>query len=380
MSDRRRTLRSTFNHVNQATTASTSTSTATSATVPPYKVDSDSDDGDCFKSYLDELARPSVSTSTKKQTTSLSKNRGCSNKELAEDRETKNDGESKEQSVKPQTSSSERATSNVGLKDGRGEKTREPAVSDQGSSDVLFAADVVLEPDSSDIQSNTVDSSSQSKLDGVLPESTKSEDGVCLMDTDQENEAEVIRPPKRRTVLRPVLDDDSTDDENDLSQSTFSTRFPGQETSVGCEIGDGGEDRGSTNDQDPLASQSVTQENESQTMVGKSILETMATSDDELLPSQDLLESDETSNKTIVETLEEGIYEVTGTSSAASSSMDQGEERIAVEEKLVVDVDSSESQHWRRMRSDAAEKAAAAAESRQRMTSRRDLREACSSR
>ncbi|XP_078358086.1 uncharacterized protein LOC144642868 isoform X2 [Oculina patagonica] len=384
ITDRRRTLRSSSNHVKQ-TTASTSTSKSTSAAVPPFKVDSDSDEGDFLKSYLDEMARPSVSTSTRKQArTKL---------EFVEDREARKTEVSGKPQVKTQKSSDERVASNVGLKNGEVE-TNEHAVSDQGSSD-----DVVLEPDSNHIQSNTIDSSagtqenepkmmpnksgtSQAKLDGetstskrgVLPESKKSEDEVCLMDADQEPEA--IRPPKRKSVLRPVIEDDSTDDESELSQPMFSGRFPGKETSVGSELPDSRADRV----QDQLASQSLTQENESQRTVGKSVLETLAADNEELLPSQALLESDETSNKTIVETLDEDICDVSETSSStARTSRNQAEQRIAEEEKLVVDVDCSDSQRARRMRLDAAAKAAAAAERRQRMPSRQDLRGACSS-
>ena len=392
ISDRRRTLRSSTGHAKQST-ATTSTSKATSTTVPPYKVDSDSDDGGLYKSYLDELARPSASTSNKKQTTSVPTNRVYSDKEFEVVENTSKD-ETSGKPVKTQPSCNERITSNVGLK-GDGEvETKERGISDQGAS--LFGAD------SSDIQSNMVDSSAgmqendiknsgtgQTKLDGKtltsrsedLSESKKSEDEVCLMDTDQENQAKVIRCPKRKSVLRPVIADDSTDDEIEFTPPTFSGRYPGQDTSLGCEMPDSGEDKGTAHDQDSLASQSLTQENESQSIVGKSILEAFITDDDETIPSQTLFESDGTSNKTMVENLEEDTCDTAVTSpSTVSSSVNQAEQRIIVEEKLVVDVDSNESQQGRRLRSEKAEKAAAAAERRQWMRSRRDMREACSSR
>lgn len=392
ISDRRRTLRSSTGHAKQAT-ATTSTSKATSTTVPPYKVDSDSDDGGLYKSYLDELARPSASTSNQKQTTSVPRNRVYSEKEFEEVGETSK-GETSGKPVKTQTSSNERVTSNVGLKDDGEVETTEHGISDQGAS--------LLGADSSDIQSNTVDSSAgmqendiknsgndQTKLDGEtltgqgedLLESKKSEDEVRLMDTNQENQAEFIRRPKRKSVLQPVIADDSTDDESEFTQPVFSVRYPGQDSSVGCEVPDSGEDKGTANDQDSLASQSLTQENESQSIVGKSILEAFVADNDEPIPSQTLFESDGTSNKTMVENLEEDTCDTAETSPlAVSSSVNQAEQRIVDEEKLVVDVDSSESQQGRRLRSEKAEKAAAAAERRQWMQSRRDMREACSSR
>lgn len=368
-------------------------------------MDSDSDDGDCLKSYLDEMARPSVSTSTKKPASSLSRSRGRSNIEVAEDWETGKAEAPGEPSVKTKRkSSSDGVTSNVEIEDDGKEETREPVVVDQGDLDMSFGANVVSDPESSEIQSNTVDSSAgtlennskvktnsatgQTKLrnenssseGGVVPESKTTNNDVGLMDTDQENQAETIRPPKRRSVLRPAFTDDSTDDESDLSQPMFSLRFPGKETSVSSEVPDSG-GVAEVHDQDPLASQSLTPQSESQGMVGKSVLDTMAADGEELLPSQGLLESDLTSKNQIADTPEEGTFDVAGTSSStASSSISQAKERFAEEEKEVVDVDSGESERVRRTRSAAAEKAAAAAERRQQMTSRRNLRETCPSR
>ena len=396
-SDRKRRLRSSSNSVEQVT-ASTSTGTAPSATVPPYNVDSDSDDGDCLKSFLDEMARPSVSSSTKKPAPSLSRNRGRSNIELAEDWEMEKTEATGEPSVITQTKSrSDKVASNMELEDDGREETREPVVGKQGS---LDDANVASDPEASQIQSNTVGSSAgtlensskvitnsetgQIKLDNensssksrVLPESKTTDNDMDLIDTDQENRAEIIRPPKRRSVLRPAISDDSTDDEGDMSQPMFSMRFPGKETSVNSEVPESGDVAGTRD-----SVQSLSPQSDSQGMVGRSILDTIAADGDELLPSQTLLETDLTTNKQVEETSEEGSFDVAGTSSSAANySINQAKERLAEEDKEVVDVDSSESECARPTRSAAAEKAAAAAERRHQMTSRRNLREAYPSR
>jgi len=365
-------------------------------------VDSDSDDGDYLKSYMDEAARPSVSSSTKKPAPSFSRTRGRFNIEIEEDRETGKPKASGEPCVKPQTKSSgDRVTPSIEIADDGKEETIKPIVGDQGS---LDDASVVSDREESEIQSSRVGSSagtlenngkvtansgtSQTKLDkknsssegGVFPESETANNDMDLMDTDQENRAEIIRPPKRRSVLRAAVIDDSTDDEGDFSQPMFSLRFPGKETSAGSEVPDSGDDAG-THDQVPLVSQSLTPQSDSQRMVGKSILDTMAAGGEELLPSQTLVGSGVTTNNPTEETLEEGSFDVAGTSSsAAGSSTYQAKERLVEEEKVVVDIDSTESQRVRRTRSAAAERAAAAAEKRHQMTSRPNLREACPSR
>lgn len=395
-SNRKRSLRSSSNSVKQAT-ASTSTGTAPSATVPPYNVDSDSDDGDCFKSFLDEMVRPSVSSSTKKPAPSLSRNLGRSNVELAEDWEMEKTEATGEPSVISQTKSrSDKVASNVELKDDGREETREPVVGEQGS---LDDANVASDPEASQIQSNTVGSSAgtlensskvitnsetgQIKLDNensssksrVLTESKTTDSDVDLIDTDQENRAEIIRPPKRRSVVRPAISDDSTDDEGDMSQPMFSIRFPGKETSVNSEVPESGDVAGTRD-----SVQSLSPQSNSQGMVGRSILDTIAADGDELLPSQ-TLESDLTTNRQVEETSEEGSFDVAGTSSsAANCSINQAKERLAEADKEVVDVDSSGSERVRPTRSAAAEKAAAAAERRHQVTSRRNLREAYPSR
>ena len=365
--------------------------------MPPYNVDSDSDDGDCLKSFLDEMARPSVSSSTKKPAPSLSRNRGRSNIELAEDWEMEKTEATGEPSVITHKSRSDKVASNVELKDDGREETREPVVGKQGS---LDDANVASDPEASQIQSNTVGSSAgtlensskvitnsetgQIKLDNensssksrVLPESKTTDNDMDLIDTDQENRAEIIRPPKRRSVLRPAISDDSTDDEGDMSQPMFSMRFPGKETSVNSEVPESGDVAGTRD-----SVQSLSPQSDSQGMVGRSILDTIAADGDELLPSQTLLESDLTTNKQVEETSEEGSFDVAGTSSSAANySINQAKERLAEEDKEVVDVDSSESERARPTRSAAAEKAAAAAERRHQMTSRRNLREAYPSR
>ena len=398
ISDRKRSLRSSSDPVKQAT-ASTSASKASSATVPPYKVDSDSDDGDYLKSYLDEMARPSVSSSTKKPAPSLSRNRGRSNIGLAEDRgsgKTEATGEHGSQTK----SSSDGVTSNVQLEDDGREETGEPVVGEQSSWD---DANVVSDPEASEIQSNTVGSSAgtlkddskitansgtgRTKLDNensssesrVLPESKTTDNNVGLMDPEQEKQAEIIRPPKRRRVLRSPISDNSTDDEGDSSQPMFSIRFPGKEALLNslC-LSVCLSDSGDVAEQDPLAGQSLSPQSDSQGMVGKSILDTMAAAGEELLPSQTLLESDLTTNKQMEEASEDGSFDVAGTSSsAASSSINQAKEGLADEEKEVVDVDSSGSERLRRTRSAEVEKAAAAAERRHQMASRRNVTEAC---
>ena len=362
-------------------------------------MDSDSDDGDYLKSYLDEMARPSVSSSTKKPAPSFSRNRGRSNIEIAEDWETGKTEASGEPSVKTQTkSSSDGVTPSMEIDDDGKEETRKPVVGDQGS---LDDANVISDRESSEIQSSTVGSSAgtlennnkvtansgtdQTKLDnknsssegGVLPESETANNDEGSMDTDQENRSEIIRPPKRRSLLRTAISDDSTDDESDFSRPLISMGFPGKETSAGSEAPDSGDVAG-THDQDPLVSQSLTPQSDSQGMVGKSILDTMTADGEELLPSQTLLDSGMTTNEQTEETLEEGSFDVAGTSSsAAGSSINQAKERLAEEERVVVDIDSTESQRVRRTRSAAAENAAAAAEKRHQMSSRRNLREAC---
>ena len=288
--------------------------------------------------------------------------------------------------------------------DGR-EETGEPVVGEQSSWD---DANVVSDPEASEIQSNTVGSSAGTlkddskitansgtgitKLDNensssesrVLPESKTTDNNMGLMDTEQEKQAEIIRPPKRRRVLRP-LSDNSTDDEGDSSQPMFSIRFPGKEALLNslclsvC-LSDGGDVAGN-HEQDPLAGQSLSPQSDSQGMVGKSILDTMAAAGEELLPSQTLLESDLITNKQMEEASEDGSFDVAGTSSsAASSSINQAKEGLADEEKEVVNVDSSGSERLRRTRSAEVEKAAAAAERRHQMASRRNVTEACPSR
>ena len=364
-------------------------------------MDSDSDEDDFMKSYLDEMARPSVSSSTKKPVPSLSRNRGRFNVDFSENWGTGKTKAAGQSSVKTQTkSSSDGVTSNIEIADDTKEETREPVLGDKGS---LDDANAVSDPE---VQSNTVGSSagtlennsevtttsgtSQAKLGnenssseggGVLPESRTACDDVALMDTDQENQAEIIRPPRRRSVLRPAIIDDSTDDEGDLSQPMFSMRLPAKETLIGSEAPDC-EDVAETHDQDPRAGESYSPQSDSERVVGKSVLDTMTADSEELsVPSQTVLESDITTMDQMEETVEEGSFDVAGTSSsAARSSIKQAKDRLAEEEKEVVDVDSSGSERMRRTRSAAAEKAAAAAERRQQMVSRQNLREACPSR
>ena len=396
-----------------------STSTATHETLPSYKVESDSDgDGDFMKSYLDEMMPQSVITSTKK-TKRPAKNNGSSSRVFVEAHETMAQAPG-EPSVKTQTSKN----SNMGVsEDGKNANpptqfntsdTETFAKDGPVSSDMLFGANVVLDSNVSETGSNTFDTShqtlgnqgneaksktSENKLDGQtsvskdegLPEDNIDKD-ECFMDTD-ENQADIIRPPKHRSVLR-SLDDDSTDDENDMSQPVFSLRFQPKEPSADSEMSSSKEENDNGlqtsivegGDEDisdnavPLDSQPLTTQSESQGILGKSILETMSTDGETLLPSQALSEAGLTSHKLITETLEDS--NTTKSSSSASRPQTKREkERCNEEEKFTVDVDSYDSQHMRQKRSEAAERAAAAAMRRQQgMTGGQETRGAFPSR
>ena len=278
-----------------------------------------------------------------------------------------------------------------------------------GSSDELFGADVVLDVNVSEVQSNTIDTSDQmagrdseavnsrtsennlagqttaSKSSG-LPEGDMNKADAGFLDTE-ENESDVIQPPKHRRILR-SLDDDSTDDEGDMSQPVFSLRFPTKETSGDHEVSRSrkenaaelrtanpeGRDEAFLDDNIPLDSQSVMTQSESQGILGKSILETIASDGETLLPSQTPSETELSSHKLITETLEGSITPVSS-SSAERSTAKGGAERFTV------DVDSDDSQPFKRKRTEAAERAAAAALRRQQeKTVGREPRRAGSSR
>ena len=99
--------------------------------------------------------------------------------------------------------------------------------------------------------------------------------------------------------------------------------------------------------------------------------------DDELKPSQALCNPDVTSSKLDKEPEAVGEFENTGSSlTAASSFVKQTEDRFVEEDHLEV----TESQRTREKRSEAAERAAVAAENRLKTKTRRGLLEACSSR
>ena len=386
--------------VNQAT-ASTSTCTTTHEKISLYRVDSDSDNDECMKSYLDEVMPPSVIFSSKEAKHST-ENNGGSAAASAEAYEANAQAQQKPL-VKTQTL----RNSTMGLKnDGNTTKsqaqsntsdTKIPGRDGLHRADMSFGSGVVLDSDSCEIQSNTLDTSDQrlgedsegiekfqtskSKLAGHasavkdrgLPEDGTNEDDVDLMDTE-ESQADDVRPPKRRSIRRP-MDDDSTDDEDDLSQPVFSTK----EASADCEVSSTKEDVDTkfktsvANVQDELISddiashdsQSVMTQSESQGILGKSILDTVATDVESLLPSQVLSESELPSHMS--------------TTGALSSKTKSTAKRGA--ESLTVDVDSDDSQHMKRKRSEAAERAAAAAERRQQWLTRgREKREASSSR
>lgn len=386
-------------------TASASTSKSTSTTKQPrLNIDSDSDDDkELMKSYLDEL---SVTSSTKKRATSFARSGKMS--DFVETQESRKAGAAERATAKTQTSNKDGVNSSVRPKNDGKNENKKPTNDEHRGSNLLADDNVNSDFDSDGIQSNTIDSSAQrlenestmiknsgktkSELDsettgskhGVLPESKEIDDELCLMDADLENQGDVIRPPKRRSILRP-FDDESTDD-SDVSQPMFSLRFPGNETSVDYEMLASTDESRSEAETDCRgqggAVEDQTLPSESQAMLGKSILDEMATDADELLHSQRLCDADASSSKVMKETVGE-CEDTEVSSSAASSSVKQREEpRFMEEDNLAVDADAGDSQRTRRgTRSEAAERAAAAAEERQKQKkTRRGWHEPCSSR
>ena len=374
-------------------------------------MDSDSDCEDLMTSFLDKVIPSSVNTSTKKTQRSV-KNDSTSNGVFVEACKLKTQAP-EEPSVTTQTArvpnmgvSDDDRSSNYQFDRPFNEKT---ATGDHGIVELLFGADVVLDSKKNEVQSNVLNSSvkvlgkgneeinkstsSENKLEGE--NSVQEGEGLSEANADTDgNQSDFIQPPKRRSIVR-LLDDDSTDDEGNLSQPVFSLHLPTKEASADCEMPSSKEDNitestmpiGEGNDEVilddvvPLDSPSLMTQSESQGNLGKSILETMATNDETLLPSQALSEAGSVSHKLITEIIEDSSNYTSSSSSAVRPTAKRGAEGFTGEEQLTIDVDSDNSRHLRQMRSDVAEKAAAAAMKRQQGTSKgQELREACSSR
>lgn len=405
----RRTLRSSANLQSKAST-STSTSTTTHETLPSYKVDSDSDGEDLMTSFLDKVMPSSVNNSAKKTHRSV-KNDSTSNGVFAEACKLKPQAP-EEPSVTTQTAK----LSNMGVLDDDKSSNysfdkpfnKKTARGDVGIAEVLFGVDVVLDSKKSEVQPNVLNSSDK-VLDKGNAEINKSkananelegENSVCEgeglseanTNTD-ENRSDFIQPPKRRSIVQ-VLDDDLTDDEGNLSQPVFSLHVPTKEASADREMPSSKEESnnefsmptGEQNDEAisddvvSLDSPSLMTQSVSQGILGKSILETMATDGETLLPSQALSEAGSVSHELFTEIIEDSSN-TRSSSSVVRPTAKRGTERFTGGEQLTIDVDSDDGRHVRRTRSDAAGKAATAAIGRQFGTSKeQELREAWSSR
>ena len=379
VSYKRRTLRSSAKLTTQAAT-STSTSTTTHET--SYKVDSDSDGDELLKAYLDDVRpKPSVITSSKKAS-HVTKN-DSSSASVSADQQNLRPKDDETSSVKKQMSSK----SNLGLSnDGKTTKshakikTGDTNISVQnGNSDVLFGAGVILDANTSELQSNTVGASVKSpgkdnnakkdfktseskvkdKKEGTKelnqPDNQTNKGDAISMEVD-ENQADNIQPPKRRSILH-SLDDDSTDDERDMSQPIVSLHRTKGDTSVDVDGSSSKEEKGSklgeaVVDADNVAlldSQSILTQSGSQENLGKSVLDTLTTE------NQGVLEPELLSNNSSTE----------GFTSTTKRTVVKREG-----DSLIIDLDSEDSQNAQQKRSEAADKAAAAAERRQRLLTR----------
>ena len=405
----RRTLRSSTNLQSKAST-SASTSTTTHETLPSYKVDSDSDGEELMTSFLDKVMPSSVKNSAKKIQRSV-KNDSTSNGVFAEACKLKTQAPG-EPSVTTQTAK----LSNMGVLDDDKSSNyqfdkpfnKKTARGDVGIAEMLFGTDVVLDSKKSEVQSNKLNSSdnalgkgsedkSESKAnENELEGESSVRKGEGLSEANANNDgsqSDFVHPPKRRSIVR-LVDDDATDDEDNLSQPVSSLHVPTKEASADCEMPSskeesnnefsmptgGQNDEAISDDVVPLDSPSLMTQSESQGILGKSILETMATDGETLYPSQALTEAGSVSHELFTEIIEDSSN-TRSSSSAVRPRAKRGAERFTGEEQLTIDVDSDNSQHVRETRSDAAEKAAMAAMRRQQGTSKeQDLREACSSR
>lgn len=378
VSYKRRTLRSSAKLTTQA---ATSTSTSTTMHETSYKVDSDSDGDELLKAYLDDVRpKPSVITSSKKAS-HVTKN-DSSSASVSADQQNLRPKDDETSSVKKQVSSK----SNLGLSsDGKTTKshakikTADTNISVQnGNSDVLFGAGVILDANASELQSNTFGASVKSpgkdnnakkdfktseskvkdKKEGTKelnqPDNQTNKGDAISMEVD-ENQADNIQPPKRRSILH-SLDDDSTDDERDMSQPIFSLHRTKGDTSVDVDVSSSREEKGSklgesVVDADNVAlldSQSILTQSGSQENLGKSVLDTLTTE------NQGVLEPELLSNNSSTEGF---------TSTTKRTVKREGD-------SLTIDLDSEDSQNAQQKHSEAADKAAAAAERRQRLLTR----------
>ena len=374
VSYKRRTLRSSAKLTTQA---ATSTSTSTTMHETSYKVDSDSDGDELLKAYLDDVRpKPSVITSSKKASR-VAKN-DSSSASVSADQQNLRPKDDETSSVKKQMSSK----SNLGLSnDGKTTKSHAPIKTgdtnisvQNGNSDVLFGAGVILDANTSELQSNTVGASVKSpgkdnnakkdfktseskvkdKKEGTKelnqPDNQTNKGDAISMEVD-ENQADNIQPPRRRSILH-SLDDDSTDDERDLSQPIVSLHRTKGDTSVDVDSSSSKEEKGrSVVDADNVAlldSQSILTQSGSQENLGKSVLDTLTTE------NQGVFEPELLSNNSSTKGF---------TSTTKRTVKREGD-------SLTIDLESEDSQNARQKRSEAGDKAAAAAERRQQLLPR----------
>jgi len=380
VSSRRRTLRSsTTNLPNQTAVASTSASSH--RTPPSCKVDSESDDEGLMTSYLDKVMTSSAGAGPSKKTQQSVKNNDTSEKSFVETSEQMT--EAPEETSEPkQTLTSSR----VGVKNNdRVPGCRISPGPLTQSDQALFGVGVVLDSDASKSLWNEWDASGeklQSEIQGTKESKTdrnESEDEnstnggeACGGAGDEilSSQSDVIQPPKRRTFLR-ALDDDSTDDEGNLSEPVISLSLPQQESPTSSQDSLENKTNSESKPRDknkdildkkvPVDSQSVVTQSESQGILGKSVLETMATDGDILYSSQVLTDTQASSHKLVTETSGRG-----GTVGLASSILRPtawtGLDVCPADEEFTIDLDRDDSQNDRLKRS---EKAAAAAIQRQ---------------
>lgn len=379
-SERRRTLKSSSTMVQQHTASSTSSKSTSTVTAPPFKIDSDSDgDGDLMQSYLDQHCTPTKSSLAKKTLKSSARSGKIS--DFVETREIRG-ASLKGKSLLTKPTSSEGGVHSNSSRNNDPKEARKKATNvDVRDSEMLFDGSVNLDLDSVEIQSVAMGSSPPKgeKEKEIVANSAKTkgeakgdgrevENDVCLMETELENEGDVLRPPRHRSISRPFIEDDSTDDENECVRPATSEEEGTKTAAIR-----------NRKQKENVEEHLVSPQSESEAMLSRSILEKMGkeVEDDELKPSQALCNPDVTSSKLDKEPEAVGEFENTGSSlPAASSFVKQTEDRFVEEDHLEV----TESQRTREKRSEAAERAAVAAENRLKTKTRRGLLEACSSR
>ena len=361
---------------------------------PSCKVDSESDDEGLMTSYLDKVMTSCAGACPSKKTQLSVTSTDALEKSFVETSEQMTEAPEETSEPKLTLTSSRVGVKNndrvLGCRISPGPFTQ----SDQA----LFGVGVVLDSDAGKGMWNEWDASSQklqNEIQGMKEskrDRNESEDenstngGEACGEAGVEmhsSQSDVIRPPKRRTTLR-ALDDDSTDDESNLSEPVISLSLPQQESptstqdSLENKTNSESKSRDKNNDildkQVPVDSQSVLTQSESQGILGKSVLETMATDGDVLYSSQVLTDTQASSHKLVTETSRRD-----GTVSLASSVLRPtawtGRDVCPADEEFAIDLDSDESQNDRLKRSEAAEKAAAAAI--QRQQGRRGNQDSC---